>query len=142
MKKKIALTMLILSAGLTFTACGLTNDSENTSSEHRASDEHNISASPDVPETTDAAPSAETTDGDTSGAGGNPDIAKYIEITVSEGKYFHENHEISYDDLIMMLDELPKNTTVKISDENATLKAYENLTKALEERGIMFEAAS
>ncbi len=133
MKKKIALTMLILSAGLTFTACGLTNDSENTSSEHRASDEQNISAAPDVPETTDS---------DTSGAGGNPDIAKYIEITVSEEKYFHENHEISYDDLIMMLDELPKNTTVKISDENATLKAYENLTKALEERGIMFEAAS
>ena len=133
MKKKIALTMLILSAGLTFTACGLTNDSENTSSEHRASDEQNISAAPDVPETTDS---------DTSGAGGNPDIAKYIEITVSEEKYFHENHEISYDDLIMMLDELPKNTTVKISDENATLKAYENLTKALEARGIMFEAAS
>ena len=133
MKKKIALTMLILSAGLTFTACGLTNDSENTSSEHRASDEQNISAAPDVPETTDS---------DTSGAGGNPDIAKYIEITVSEEKYFHENHEISYDDLIMMLDALPKNTTVKISDENATLKAYENLTKALEERGIMFEAAS
>ena len=133
MKKKIALTMLILSAGLTFTACGLTNDSENTSSEHRASDEQNISAAPDVPETTDS---------DTSGAGGNPDIAKYIEITVSEEKYFHENHEISYDALIMMLDELPKNTTVKISDENATLKAYENLTKALEERGIMFEAAS
>ena len=133
MKKKISLTMLILSAGLTFTACGLTNDSENTSSEHRASDEQNISAAPDVPETTDS---------DTSGAGGNPDIAKYIEITVSEEKYFHENHEISYDDLIMMLDELPKNTTVKISDENATLKAYENLTKALEERGIMFEAAS
>ena len=133
MKKKIALTMLILSAGLTFTACGLTNDSENTSSEHRASDEQNISTAPDVPETTDS---------DTSGAGGNPDIAKYIEITVSEEKYFHENHEISYDDLIMMLDELPKNTTVKISDENATLKAYENLTKALEERGIMFEAAS
>ena len=133
MKKKIALTMLILSAGLTFTACGLTNDSENTSSEHRASDEQNISAAPDVPETTDS---------DTSGAGGNPDIAKYIEITVSEEKYFHENHEISYDDLIMMLDELPKNTTVKISDENATLKAYENLTKAFEERGIMFEAAS
>ena len=133
MKKKIALTMLILSAGLTFTACGLTNDSENTSSEHRASDEQNISAAPDVPETTDS---------DTSGAGGNPDIAKYIEITVSEEKYFHENHEISYDDLIIMLDELPKNTTVKISDENATLKAYENLTKALEERGIMFEAAS
>ena len=133
MKKKIALTMLILSAGLTFTACGLTNDSENTSSEHRASDEQNISAAPDVPETTDS---------DTSGAGGNPDIAKYIEITVSEEKYFHENHEISYDDLIMLLDELPKNTTVKISDENATLKAYENLTKALEERGIMFEAAS
>ena len=133
MKKKIALTMLILTAGLTFTACGLTNDSENTSSEHRASDEQNISAAPDVPETTDS---------DTSGAGGNPDIAKYIEITVSEEKYFHENHEISYDDLIMMLDELPKNTTVKISDENATLKAYENLTKALEERGIMFEAAS
>ena len=133
MKKKIALTMLILSAGLTFTACGLTNDSENTSSEHRASDEQNISAAPDVPETADS---------DTSGAGGNPDIAKYIEITVSEEKYFHENHEISYDDLIMMLDELPKNTTVKISDENATLKAYENLTKALEERGIMFEAAS
>lgn len=142
MKKKTVLAMLILSASLTFTACGLTNDSEAPSSDYQVSDERDISAAPEVPETTDTAPSVETTDGDTSGAGGNPDIAKYIEVTVSEEKYFHENHEISYDDLIIMLDELPENTTIKISDENATLKAYENLTKALEERGIMFETAS
>lgn len=137
MKNKIALVMLILSAVLTFTACGLKNDSD-----YQASNKQNISGAPDNPKTTDVEQSDETADSDASAAGGNPDITKYIEVTVLEDKYFHENHEISYDDLIKMLNELTENTTIKISDENATLKAYENLTKALEERGIMFEAVS
>lgn len=84
----------------------------------------------------------ETADSDLSTEGGNPDIASYIEVTVSEDKYFYENHEISYDDLIKVLDGLDGKTAVRISDENATLKAYESLTKALAERGILFEAAS
>lgn len=85
--------------------------------------------------------SSTTPDTDPGAAGGSSGIAGYIEITVSESTYFYDNHEISYDELIELLDGLDENTAVKISDENAALKAYENLTKALEEREILYEAA-
>ena len=134
MKKKIALAALILGASLTLAACTDPDDTtKNNSSNSQVTDEQNTSSTLDNSEITDSNSSAE---------GGNPDTAKYIEVTVSEDKYFYENHEISYDDLIKVFDELDENTAVKISDENATLKAYESLTKALEEREILFEAAS
>lgn len=134
MKKKIALAALILGASLTLVACTDPNDNtKNNSSSSQVTDEQNTSSTLD---------NSEITDSNSSTEGGNPDTAKYIEVTVSEDKYFYENHEISYDDLVKVFDELDENTSVKISDENATLKAYESLTKALEEREILYEAAS
>ena len=148
MKKKIALAALILSAGLTFTACDAINEvAQNLPWNSQEASEETTTAAPDASETTTEASeatttsSSETTEGDPSAEGGNPDIAHYIEVTVSEDKYFYENHEISYDDLMDVLDGLDGNTAVRISDEKATLKAYENLTNALEEREILFETA-
>ena len=106
------------------------------------SDEQNTSSTLDSSEATNSTSSAEMTDSNSSAEGGNHDTAKYIEVTVSENKYFCDNHEISFDELVEVLDGLDENTSVKISDENATLKAYESLTKALEARKITFEAAS
>lgn len=137
MKKKIALAALILGAFF-ITAC----TPENNSSSSQVTDEKNTNSTFNSSEITNSTLSSETTDSNLSAAGGNPDFAAYIEVTVSEDKYFYENHEISYDDLIKVFDELDGNTAVKISDENATLKAYESLTKALEERGIFLEAAN
>lgn len=150
MKKEIALAALILGTSFTFTACTSKNSPKTNLSNSQLADEQNtnsafdnteITDSTSSSETTDSTPSSETTDSNSSAEGGNPDTAKYIEVTVAEDKYFYENHEISYDDLIKVFDELYENTVVKISDENATLKAYESLTKALEEREILFEAA-
>lgn len=132
MNKKIALAAIILSASLALTACTSARDPQDNSLNSQVTNE----------ETTSSTSDSKTTDSNSSATGGNLDMANYIEVTVSEDKYFYENHEISYDELIKVFDELGGNTAVMISDENATLNAYESLTKALEEREIMFEAAN
>ena len=143
MNKKIAFATLILSASLALTACTFINNAlGNDPSSSQATDEQTTTGTPDDSEITTDTTVGETTDSNLNVSGGNSDIANYIEVTVSEDKYFYENHEISYDDLIKVLDELDENTAVKISDENATLKAYESLTDALEERGILIVEAS
>ena len=136
MNKKIALSALILTASLALTGCTFINDVFGTDLPGAETTTTTTSGDSEITTTT----ASETTDSNSNASGGNSDIAKYIEVTVSEDKYFYENHEISYDELIKVLDELDGNTAVKIGDENATLKAYENLTDALEERGILFEA--
>lgn len=138
MKKKLVLAMIILGASLTLTACTSQNLSANDSSEFQ----QNTDSTLNNPETTYSVSNFETTNNNSNAEGGNSDITKYIEITVAEDKYFYENHEILYDELIKVFDEADENTVVKISDENATLKAFKDLTKALEKRGIMFEAAN
>lgn len=143
MNKKTALTALILCAGLALTACTAENNPlsslfENEQSTTTTSDGSEITTdAPIEPETTTTTTADETTDSNSDASGGNPDISDYIEVTVSEDKYFYENHEISFDDLMKVFDELEENTAVKISDENATLKAYESLINALEEREIL-----
>ncbi len=147
MKKRIVLATLILGASFIFTACTHNNnlphsqntDGQNTNSTYDNSEITNVTS--DNSEITSITSSIEMTDINLSTVGGNPDIANYIEVTVSEDKYFYENHEILYDDLIKVFKELDENTAVMISDENATLKAYKRLTKALEECGILYESA-
>ena len=147
MNKKIALAALALSASLALTACDFINSALGNNA--LGSDSHDFQTTveptttstfenPEITTTT----VDEATENNSDAEGGNPDIADYIEVTVSEDKYFYDNHEISYDDLIELLDGLDENTAVKISDENATLKAYESLTEALEERGILIVEAS
>lgn len=145
MKKKIALAALILGASLTLTACGNSkenpNSTPNNSSNFQVTNEENSSTTENS-DISDSTSSNEMMSSTSSAEGGNPDTAKYIEVTVSENKYFYENHEISFDELVEVLDCLDENTSVKISDENAALKTYENLTKTLDEREIPFEMAS
>ena len=147
MNKKRALAALALTASIALTACDFLNNamSSDTSGTQTTAQPAATSTSAESEATSDTTADTtthETTEGDSNAQGGNPDIASYIEVTVSEDKYFYENHEISYDDLIKVFDDLDENTAVRISDENATLKAYESLTNALEERGIPFETAS
>ncbi len=142
MKKVIALAALFIGVSFTLTACAPKDSPEDSSMSLQTTDEQSTTNTSEDSETTTDTSSIDTTGSNASAAGGNPEIATYIEVTVSEEKYFYENHEILYDDLTKMFDELDENTVVKISDENAALKAYESLIKALEERGILFEAAS
>lgn len=87
----------------------------------------------------DETTAAEVTQGGPAAEGGNPGFASYIEVTVLENKYFYDNHEVSFEELAEVLDGLSGDTAVLIHDEDATLKAYEELTSALKEREIMFE---
>lgn len=89
--------------------------------------------------TADETTTAEVTAGGPAVEGGNPGFASYIEVTVLENKYFYDNHEVSFEELVEVLDGLSGDTAVLIHDEDATLKAYEELTNALKEREIMFE---
>ena len=138
MKKIIAvLAALIVCAGAAAAVYIFLNGTENLPWSSQEADEQTTAGTPDSPEIS----GSKATDSDPGAEGGSPDIAEYIEVTVSEDKYFYENREISYDDLLGVLDGLDGNTAVIINDDNATLNAYEGLTRALEEREILYETA-
>lgn len=63
---------------------------------------------------------------------------EYIDITVSGNKYIYQNKET---DLAVLIDELAAldiDKPVKISDDNASQKAYSSIKKALDEKGIRY----
>lgn len=72
-------------------------------------------------------------------SGGNSEKSNYIELTVSAEKYIYDNHEITFEELLSVLDGLAENTAVVICDENATLKAFDSVEAALKEREIQYE---
>ena len=65
----------------------------------------------------------------------------YIDVTVSENSYLYQNVTMELDTLITELEKLSDEVTVRITDEKASLKAYEDLTKALDEKKIPYEDA-
>lgn len=71
--------------------------------------------------------------------GGNPVEITEIEITVSENQYYYDNAEISFDELTELIDGLGKNNIVKIYDDYASAKAYENLTSLLDKCEIPYK---
>lgn len=65
----------------------------------------------------------------------------YVDVTVSENSYLYQNGTLELDALLTELEKLGDDVTVRITDEKASLKAYEDLTKALEEKNIPHEDA-
>ena len=79
---------------------------------------------------------AQTSDVSSEGGNpGNPDSFS-MEITVSEDKYFVDNHEISFDELKAKIDGLETGAVIKINDENSTLKAFNAVKDYLTEKEI------
>ena len=70
--------------------------------------------------------------------GGNPDVYNEIEITISENKYFYDNHEISYNEFCDTMSQFDSNTTVKIYDELASDSAFQKIISYLDEVGIPY----
>lgn len=70
--------------------------------------------------------------------GGNPDVYDEIEITISENKYFYDNHEISYNEFCDIMSQFDSNTTVKIYDELASDSAFQKIISYLDEVGIPY----
>lgn len=75
-----------------------------------------------------------------SAEGGNPGNTDSfaMEITVSEDKYFVDNHEISFDELKIKIDGLETGAVIKINDENSTLKAFNAVKDYLTEKEIAY----
>ncbi len=63
---------------------------------------------------------------------------EYINITISENNYLYQNKTYTLDELISELNSLTDKMPVKLTDDNASQKAYSKLTAALEENRIRF----
>lgn len=72
--------------------------------------------------------------------GGNPaeNHSHVLEITVFEDNYFYESHEVSYEELLLIFEELKEGDMVIIYDENASLNACQKVIIYLEEQEILY----
>lgn len=91
-------------------------------------------------EVSSAESSSDAQTSDVSSEGGNPGNPDSfaMEITVSENKYFVDNHEISFDELKTKIDGLETGAVIKINDENSTLKAFNAVKDYLTEKEIAY----
>lgn len=82
--------------------------------------------------------SSEVQTSNVSAEGGNSGSTEKfaLELTISEDKYFIDNHEISLDELKTKIDALEPDSAVAINDENSTLKAYNAVKDYLQEKNI------
>lgn len=62
----------------------------------------------------------------------------FLNVTVSENEYLYQNSRLQLQELIDRLLTDAADTKVKITDENASKRAYENLINALEENNIRY----
>lgn len=62
----------------------------------------------------------------------------FLNVTVSENEYLYQNSRLQLDELMDKLVVDAVNTKVKITDENASKRAYNNLIDALEEKNISY----
>lgn len=71
----------------------------------------------------------------------NVEEITYVDVTVNGNSYIYQNQTMELDQLLKELDQLDPDITVKIKDERASLKAYQNLTDALDDRKLNYEDA-
>lgn len=62
----------------------------------------------------------------------------FLNVTVSENEYLYQNSRLQLDELMDKLVIDAVDTKVKITDENASKRAYNNLISALEEKNISY----
>ena len=66
------------------------------------------------------------------------DKAITIAVSVFESDYIYQNKKISLDDFIKALENIENDFVVEITDDNASLKAYNKLIDALEKVSIEY----
>lgn len=64
-----------------------------------------------------------------------------LEITISEDKYFVDNHEIGIEELKSEIDGLEAGATIKINDEKSSLKAFNAVKDYLDEKKITYSVS-
>ena len=67
---------------------------------------------------------------------------RIISVSVVEGDYFYENQRIDLDDLEQLLEETDEKFIVEVTDDNATLKAYQKLLNKLEQMDVSYTELS
>lgn len=71
--------------------------------------------------------------------GNNGDVQyTYYKVTVSEDRYLTADGEVTLDELIDDISVLGEDYAVEIIDDNATLKAYDELTDRLDEISVPY----
>lgn len=63
---------------------------------------------------------------------------KYMNITVSGSDYLFQNQKMTVDELMSELNSGEEKFPVKITDDSASIKAYDTLVKALKDNGIRY----
>lgn len=71
--------------------------------------------------------------------GGNGGEYSEKDITVSENRYFYDNHEVTFEEIQELFADADANTAVNIYDEQASDSAFTRLTDLLDEKGIGYE---
>ena len=59
---------------------------------------------------------------------------QYIEVTVSDGNYIYRNSTLTLDELMEQIQ--GTDLTVKLTDDKASKKAYDDILQALDENNI------
>ena len=62
----------------------------------------------------------------------------FLNVTVSENEYLYQNSRLQLDELMNKLVTDAADTKVKVTDENASKRAYKNLIAALEDKNIHY----
>ncbi len=62
----------------------------------------------------------------------------FLNVTVSENEYLYQNSKLQLDELMNRLVTDAADTKVKVTDENASKRAYKNLINALEDKNIRY----
>lgn len=65
-------------------------------------------------------------------------IIEYMEITVSGNDYIFQNKKLTADELIAEISSLDEKMPVKITDDGASIKAYDVLIGVLKENDIRY----
>ena len=105
----------------------VTSSEANTASDISSADNSSLAQTSDV--------SAE------GGNSGNTDSFA-MEITISEDKYFVDNHEIGIEELKSKIDGLEAGATIKINDEKSSLKAFNAVKDYLDEKKIAYSVSN
>lgn len=79
-----------------------------------------------------------TEDNETKPTTEDVDKAATIAVTVFENDYIYQNKKTSLNDFIKELKVIDYAFVVEVTDDNASLKAYNNLIEALEEESIEY----
>ena len=135
MRNFIRATALVLSAFMLF---GCADNSANNNSEHTVSSADSLSADSSISANQSDEQISNITD--ISAEGGNPgNLESFsLKITISEDKYFVDDHEIAFEELKTVIDTLEKGSAVKIADENSTLRAFNAVKNYLAEKEITY----